>query len=80
MKIGMLEKKIELADAECDKKVCVEREEQDRLRSVMDEQERCSTVHTHTHTHTHSHCTGSSTKPLRFCKVTLKPWKLTKIL
>lgn len=40
MKIGLLEKKVEMADGECDKKVCVEREEQDRLRTVMDEQER----------------------------------------
>ncbi len=40
MKIGLLEKKVESADGECDKKVGVEREEQDRLRRVMDEQER----------------------------------------
>ncbi len=40
VKISLLEKKVEMADGECDKKVCVEREEQDRLRSVMDEQER----------------------------------------
>ena len=40
MKVGLLDKKVESADTECAKKVGVEREEQDRLRRVMDEQER----------------------------------------
>ena len=40
MKIGLLEKKVESADTDCDKKVAVEREEQQRLKDIMDEQER----------------------------------------
>ncbi|XP_064382819.1 dynactin subunit 1-like isoform X2 [Halichondria panicea] len=40
VKIGLLEKKVKSADGKCDKQVGVEREEQDRLRRVMDEQKR----------------------------------------
>ena len=40
VKVGLLEKKVESADVECEKKVAVEREEQQRLKDVMDEQER----------------------------------------
>lgn len=41
MKIGLLDKKVEQADSECAKKVEVEREEVQRFKAAMDEQERC---------------------------------------
>ena len=40
MKIGLLEKKVESADMECAKKVEGEREEVQRFRQAIDEQER----------------------------------------
>ena len=40
MKIGLLEKKVESADADCAKKVEAEQEEVQRFRNAMDEQER----------------------------------------
>lgn len=39
VKIGLLDKKIETADAECAKKVEVEREEVERFRAALDDQE-----------------------------------------
>ena len=40
MKIGLLEKKVESADAETARQVSKEREESERIRDVMEEQER----------------------------------------
>ena len=40
MKIGMLEKKVESADAETARQVAREREETERIRDIMEEQER----------------------------------------
>lgn len=40
VKIGLLEKKVESADVECEKKVAIEKEELQRVRDIMDEQER----------------------------------------
>ena len=40
VKIGLLEKKVDTADSECAKKVAVEREEVQRFKDAMDEQER----------------------------------------
>lgn len=40
MKIGLLEKKVESADAECTKKVEAERKEVERFKEAFDEQER----------------------------------------
>lgn len=44
VKIGLLEKKVESADAECEKKVKAEREEVQRFRQAMDEQERWALI------------------------------------
>ena len=44
VKIGLLEKKVDSADTECDKKVAVEREEMQRFRQAMDEQERWALI------------------------------------
>lgn len=40
MKVGLLEKKVESTDTEISKRVKVEREEVQRLKETMDEQER----------------------------------------
>lgn len=40
VKIGLLEKKVESADAECVKKVQAEREEVEKFKAAFDEQER----------------------------------------
>jgi len=40
VKIGLLEKKVESADAECTKKVEAERKEVERFKEAFDEQER----------------------------------------
>lgn len=40
VKIGMLEKKVESADAETARQVAREREETERIRDIMEEQER----------------------------------------
>ena len=40
VKIGLLEKKLELSDVECARKVEAEKEEVNHIRSIMQEQER----------------------------------------
>lgn len=40
MKIGLLEKKVESADAECARQVGKEREETQRIKDIMEDQER----------------------------------------
>lgn len=40
MKIGLLEKKVESADAECARQVAKEKEETERIKDIMEEQER----------------------------------------
>lgn len=40
VKIGLLEKKVESADAETARQVAKEREETERIRDIMEEQER----------------------------------------
>ena len=52
VKVGMLEKKVELADAETARKVAAEREEGNSYKAAMEEQERWDT-HTHTHSKTY---------------------------
>ena len=40
VKIGLLDKKVESADAECARQVAKEKEETQRIKDIMEEQER----------------------------------------
>ena len=49
VKVGLLEKKVESADAECARQVAKEKEETERIKNIMEEQERSAPLNMHVH-------------------------------